>query len=137
MTVSNVEENQGKLGRLKKILKVRNPFVCSDCMKEIEVGNPCYTQSDYTSGGFFPIQKRICVDCGQIQINNGIEIKEKSKKKKKKKNKNSIGCGRDTKYPKPDKDEMWKCGEETLIGYLFCDECLDNFTLNSGIQDEI
>jgi len=150
MTVSNVEENQGKLGRLKLVRKVRKPFICRECKKDFPVGSSCYNQSDYTRDGFFPVQTKICLDCGQVQINNGIEVKEclkskvkKSKdikpKKKQEQTDFSPGCGVDTEYPKSDRSKMWKCGEDTMtmIGCLFCNKCLNNFTLNPGIQNEI
>lgn len=73
--ISNVMENQGKFGKLKLVLKVRKPFICRECHKEFLAGNSCYNQSNYRGDDFFPIQTKVCIDCGQVQINNGIEIK--------------------------------------------------------------
>ncbi len=122
MTISDIEKNQGGFGRLKPVTKVRKPFTCRECKKEFPIGSPCYVQSDYSGEGFFPVQTRICLDCGKIQIDQGVEIKTKKKKEKVSRLSNE-GCGKDTEYPKPNKKEMWKCGENTMVGKLFCREC--------------
>lgn len=123
MTVENVKENQGSLGKLKPVGKVRKEFTCSDCSKDFPIGSPCYDQSDYRGGGFFPIKRRLCVGCGQKQIDNGVEIKEK-KTKPKKLESNFEGCGEDTRYLKPDRSGMWKCGEKApIVGIMKCEKC--------------
>lgn len=73
--ISNVADNQGTRGKLKKVSKVRKTFFCNDCNKEVPEGSPCYNQSDYTGEDFFPAKLKLCIDCGQIQIKNGVEVK--------------------------------------------------------------
>lgn len=73
--ISNVANSQWGYGKLKKVSKVRKAFCCRDCKKEFPNGSPCYNQSDHTGEDFFPVQTKICVGCGQIQIKNGVEVK--------------------------------------------------------------
>lgn len=75
MNMEKVSDNQGTLGRLKFVTKVKKQFVCRECQNKIEIGSPCFTQSDYRGQDFFPVQTRLCVNCGKSQIEKGIEIK--------------------------------------------------------------
>lgn len=120
MTIENVAENQGTLGRLKPVSRVRNPFKCDECKGEFEVGSPAFSQSDYRGDGFFPVQRRICKSCGDKLISEGTEVKIPVKKPKKLK-----GCGKPTDLPKPDRSgDMWNCGDiAPIIGQVFCTEC--------------
>lgn len=122
MTIDNVKENQGKKGSLKPVSRCRNPFTCVYCNHNFPAGVPCYTQNDYSRDGFFPVQTRVCIDCGKEQIANGVPVKEK-KVAKKKVEKKLRGCGKETEYPKPE-GGMWKCGEEApIIGVIKCKSC--------------
>lgn len=132
MTMENIVANQGKLGKLKMVGKVRKPFRCDDCMKEFLIGSPCYDQSDYRGEGFFPEKIRICVACGENKINGGVEVKEKKSKAVKKEKAKVVevvidpknGCGKDTEYQKTGSSCFWKCGEEAnIIGTMKCVEC--------------
>lgn len=76
-SILSVVENQGTLGRLRFITKVRSAFICRECLNGFSKGSECFTQSDYRGQEFFPTQTRLCIDCGNIQIKNGIEIKNK------------------------------------------------------------
>lgn len=123
MTIAGVVENQGKLGSLRLIGKPRTPFTCRECEKDFEAGKSCYAQSDSRGPGFFPVQTKVCMECGQKQIDGGAKVKEK--KSKKKKVVSNVGCGEDTVYPKPDgSGEMWKCGDKVnMFGVMLCDKC--------------
>lgn len=79
--IFNVMNNQDNFGKLKFVSKVRKSFICRECQKIFSVGSSCYNQSDYRGDDFFPVQTKICIDCGQIQINNGAEVKINSKQK--------------------------------------------------------
>jgi len=145
--IDNVVSNQGKLGKLKFVGKVREEFTCKDCEKDFPIGSPCYDQSDHTGPGFWPEKIRICEDCGKIKIANGTEVKVKPVKAKGQQdnredtrtphNAKSMkpssegtpvdprnGCGKDTIYMKPDKSRFWRCGEEApFIGIMHCKDC--------------
>ena len=130
MTTDNVVANQGKLGKLKLVGKVRKPFTCADCKKDFQIGNSCYDQSDYRGPGFFPEKIRICVDCGEIKMKGGTAVKEKPAKAPKKEKVEAVvidpkdGCGKDTEYPKPDGSGVWKCGEKApVVGIMHCNAC--------------
>ncbi len=124
MSADNVAANDGSVGKLKPVSRAMKPFTCRDCNKEFPIGTAHYNQSDYRGAEFWPVQSKVCMDCGQFQIDNGIEVKEK-KKPVKKETPEQIddGCGKDTIYPK-NKSGMWKCGEKTSMGIvMFCDDC--------------
>ena len=129
MTIESIVENQGKLGKLKIVGKVRKAFTCHDCKKDFPIGSGCYDQSDYTGQGFFPEKIRMCLACGEIKINGGAEVKEKKVKPKKEKPKEIIinskdGCGKDTEYPKPGGNGVWRCGEKApVVGIIRCNKC--------------
>lgn len=122
MTIDNVIKNQGTLGKLKSVSRVRNSFKCAECGKEVEKGSKAYSQSDYTQKGFFPVQRKICEECGERMISEGTQVKDPKKKKEVKIN--SQGCGKPTEYPKPNNQGIWMCGEEApLVGVMLCKEC--------------
>lgn len=123
MTIENIIKKQGTLGKLKPINKIRNPFRCNECGQQVEKGSKAYSQSDYTQKSFFPVQRKICEECGTRMINEGTEVKETKKKKEEVKH-NSQGCGKPTEYPKPNNKGIWLCGEEApLVGVMLCKEC--------------
>ncbi len=78
----NVMDRQGGYGKLKAISKTRNLVICRKCKGEIPIGSACYMQSDYTGEGTFPVQTRVCVDCGEKLIRDGVGVKEGKGKKK-------------------------------------------------------
>ena len=121
MTIENVAEQQGKLGRLKKVGSVRKEFICRECQETFPIGSPCYNQSDYRQEGFFPEQTKVCMPCGKKLIDQGTEVKEKVKKPKKRKVK---CCGVPTIYQKPNSEEFWYCGDvNPIIGVILCEDC--------------
>lgn len=75
--ISKIAENQGSYGRLRFVSRTKKVFVCRECKKDLEIGSKCFCQSDYTQDAFFPEQTRLCLDCGKLQMDNGIEIKNK------------------------------------------------------------
>ncbi len=122
MNASNIANHQGDFGSLHPVGKVRKEFICRECNKTFQKGSLAYNQADHRQEGFFPVPTKLCIECGEIQIENGIEVKERVKKPKKKK---VEGCGEDTCYPKPHSEEMWKCGESaSLIGAMLCNKCV-------------
>jgi len=130
MTIENISENQGKLGKLKLVSRVRDSFTCYHCKDDIASGSKCYDQSDYTGTGFFPSKRRMCVECGEKFIAGGLEVKEKKVKAPNKEKPEKVvinpkdGCGKDTEYPKPDKSGVWKCGEKApVVGIMNCKDC--------------
>lgn len=124
MTADNVAENQGSVGRLKPVSRAMKPFTCRECEKEFPKGTPHYNQSDYRGAEFFPVQTKVCEGCAQVQIDNGIEVKEKTKPVKNPVPEKAGGCGKDTIYPKPHGPGMWKCGDKVpIVGVMLCEDC--------------
>lgn len=68
------KKEQG-FGRLHIVKRPRKEFNCRECNKIIEKGEFSYTQNDYTSSELLPTKTRVCKDCGEIQIQNGVEVK--------------------------------------------------------------
>ena len=77
--VANMLERNGSYGRLKEFKRCRDPFVCEICEKTIQEKSPGYDQSDYTQTTLYPTKRRMCFDCGQELIKQGVEVKEKKK----------------------------------------------------------
>ncbi len=113
---------QESYGKLKPVSKVRKPFECRECKRGFPSGSPAYNQSDYSGGGGFPKQTKVCEDCGGKLIRGGTEVKPK--KSKPKKPTPEKGCGKDTEYPKPRGEGIWRCGEAApIVGVMLCSDC--------------
>lgn len=63
-------------GRLHIVRKTNKIFRCYDCDGDILKGSACYTQRIKTQEQYFPLQLRICSDCGKKQIEKGVEVKD-------------------------------------------------------------
>lgn len=134
MNASNIANHQGDFGSLHPVRKVRKEFICRECKDTFQKGSPAYNQADHRQEGFFPVQTKLCIDCGKIQIANGIKVKERVKKPKKKK---VEGCGEDTCYPKTGSEEVWKCGESApLIGFMLCNKCVISLAKKNLLEAE-
>ena len=70
-----LKKKESGFGRLHVVYKPRKEFPCRECGKTIEKGEFSYTQNDYTSSELLPTKTRLCKDCGQVQIDNGVEVK--------------------------------------------------------------
>jgi hypothetical protein len=61
-------------GRLHIVYKTKREFTCRECSNKIEIGKSCYRQNFYSEEGAFPQPTRVCMVCGQKQIDNGKEV---------------------------------------------------------------
>lgn len=74
--MANIADNQGGLGKLRFISNTKKPCNCRECKVLIPSYSKCFSQSDYRQdGNFFPTQTRLCISCGQEQIEAGVDIK--------------------------------------------------------------
>ena len=59
-------------GRLHLVTKTRLNAVCRECKTIIYIGSECYNQAIMTLP--YPTPSKLCKNCADIQIKNGIEI---------------------------------------------------------------
>lgn len=64
-------------GRLHLVNKTRKEAECRVCHKIIEVGSKCFNQKKQIGKMPFPLQTKVCFECGTKLNKQGVETAEK------------------------------------------------------------